>query len=179
MDKSIMLKKLHHSGLQFKIALAVSATCHSSDKRALKYLGQFSYGKHSMAAKELSLTAEEEKMAAIIVEHSATYLMAVQLDEILEKLFPNRFEHSDRKVQDGARIVRLIRNAYAHDPLSPTWLKIPASWRNRILTVEDIISLDTNNLEGKKLERMDYGGPISLLRLLQYFGHLIEKEEVD
>jgi hypothetical protein len=175
-EKSIILKKLQHSELQFKIALAISATCHSSDARALNYLGQFSYGKHSMDAKELSLTAEEEKMAATIVEHSATYLMAVQLDEILEKLFPNRFEHSDRNIQDGARIVRLIRNAYAHDPLSPTWLKIPAPWRNQVLTVEGIISLNTNSLEGKKVERMDYGGPISLLRLLQYFGRLIQKE---
>jgi hypothetical protein len=176
MEKSVILKKLQHSELHFKIAIAVSATCYSSEARALNYLGSFSYGKHTMDTKELLLTAEEEKMAAVIVEHSATYLMAVQLDEILEKLFPNRFEHSNRRIQNGARIVRLIRNAYAHDPLSPTWLKIPSSWRNQVYNVDEIISLNTNNLEGKKLERMDYGGPISLLRLLQYFRCLIEKE---
>jgi hypothetical protein len=173
MEKMIALRKLQHSELQFKLALAVSATCLCSDENTMKYIGIFSYGKHTMEAKELSLSPEEEKLGAVILEHTATYLMILQLDEVLEKTFPNRFEN-DSSIRDGACIVRLIRNAYAHDPLSPTWLKIPSSWRNQTFKVDGIIALDTKSLEGKKLERLDYGGPISLLRLLQYFRHLIE-----
>jgi len=178
MKKAVILKKLYYSELQFKLALAITTTC-TSDAIALHYLGTFSYGKHVMDAKELALTAEEERIASVILEHSATYLMALQLDEILEKLLSNRFEHGNNSIRNGSRIVRLIRNAYAHDPLSPMWLKIPASWKNQILKVDSIISLNTNGLEGKKLKRMDYGGPISLLRLLQYFKQVIDKEISD
>jgi hypothetical protein len=179
MEKAVVSKKLYNCELQFKLALAVATTCHTSDARALHYLGTFSYGKHVMDAKELSLTAEEERVASVILEHSATFLMALQLDEILEKLIPNRFEHDDNSIRNGSRIIRLIRNAYAHDPLSPMWLKIPASWKNQVFKVDNVISLNTNGLEGKRLKRMDYGGPISLLRLLQYFKQVINKEISD
>ena len=175
MEKAIMLRKLHHSELQFKLALAVSTTCHSSNERALCYLGAFSWGKHVMDSEELSLTKENEKLASSILEHSATYLMTLQLDEILEKLFPNRFEHSNCCVQNGARIVHLIRNAFAHDPLSPAWL-IPTYCKNKTFSVEGIISLNTTELNEKKLKRSDYGGQIALLRLLQYFRQLIEED---
>jgi hypothetical protein len=59
------------------------------------------------------------------------------------------------------------------------WLKIPASWKNQVFKVDNVISLNTNGLEGKRLKRMDYGGPISLLRLLQYFKQVINKEISD
>ena len=173
MGKAIMLKKLHDSEIQFKLALAVWATCESSDERLLKYIGTFSYGKHIMSAKELTLTAEEEKRAAVILEHSATYFMALQLDDILIKLFPDPTRHQDANIRNGAQIIHLIRNAYAHDPLEPTW-RIPHYCENQIITIEKIISLNTAGLDGKTLKQMDYGGPISLLRLVQYFEQVIQ-----
>ena len=175
MEKAIILRKLHYSELQFKLALAVSTTCHSSNEPALRYLGAFSWGKHFMDSEELSLTIEEEKLASSTLELSATYLMTLQLDEVLEKFFSNRFEHSNCSVQNGAFIVHLIRNAFAHDPLSPTWL-IPAYCKNKVFNVEGIISLNTNELNKKKLKRSHYGGQIALLRLLQYFSQLIAED---
>lgn len=153
---------------QFKLALAVSMHCTSTQpENAFTYLGAFSYGKHVATLEELSLTPKEEKFAAAALEHSATYVMAVQIDTALQAVFPQRFSHQKTDIQQSAWIARLIRNAFAHDPLNPVWLTYPEC-DNKVFSVQEIITLNTAQLNGKSLQRMDYGGPLALLRLSEF-----------
>lgn len=153
---------------QFKLAVAVRAHCTSSQpKNAFAYLDTLSFGKHVAHSKELSPTQDEEQFAAAALEHSATYIMAVQIDTALQPVFPQRLSHLREDVQQSAWIARLIRNAFAHDPLNPVWLTYPEC-ENQIFSVQEIITLNTAQLKGKVLQRMDYGGPLALLRFSEF-----------
>ncbi|VVB85751.1 Uncharacterised protein [uncultured archaeon] len=39
---------------------------------------------------------------------------------------------------------------------------------NKEFEITNILTLKTHNLHGKRLDRYDYGGPLALLRLIQY-----------
>ena len=165
-DKELARKKLDHIETLYKFVLGISGTC-ISDKLKISYYDVFVFGKHSTEKGELKLSKNEEKVASQILEHIATYTMMVQLNKIMEIKYPNRLQHSDINIRNASQIIRLIRNAFAHDPLEPVW-QITQSCDNQIFQVGNIIKLDTTGLNGKKLKRMDYGGPLALLRLLQY-----------
>ncbi len=102
--------------------------------------------------------------------------MATQANSILEDLFPDRLEHQDDDIRNASQIIRLIRNAFAHDPFSPTW-EISNPCKDKTFSIDNVISLNTHGLHGKKLNRMDYGGPIALLRLIQFIKELIQKDK--
>ena len=153
---------------QFKLALALRAHCASAQpENGLSYLQSFSFGTHIASSEELSLTPSEEQFAAAALEHSVTYVMAVQIDTALQAVFAQRFSHPRSEVQQSAWIARLIRNAFAHDPLNPIWLTYPEC-EDKVFSVEGIIALNTSQLKGKELQRMDYGGPLALLRFAEF-----------
>jgi hypothetical protein len=153
---------------QFKLSVALRAHCASAQpENGLSYLEIFSFGKHVAGPEELSLTPEQEQFAAAALEHSATYVMAVQIDTALQAVFPHRFSHSCPEVQHSSWIARLTRNAFAHDPLNPIWLTYPEC-ENKVYSIEGIISLSTSALKGKEVQRMHYGGPLALLRFAEF-----------
>jgi hypothetical protein len=120
-----------------------------------------------MKDEELALEKKQEELASTLLAHSATYLLAVQLDKFLDKVVSQALRESDQELASAWRISHLIRNAFAHDPLAPTW-DIKQNLRNQLFRVRDIISLDTTELHGKPVLRHHYGGPLALLRLVQY-----------
>lgn len=98
--------------------------------------------------------------------------MAAQIREAIIDAVPNAKQHHDPEIQAAYQIARLIRNAFAHHPLYPTW-SIDEDCRNRTFNVRDIISLDTTPLNSKRLDWRDYGGPLALLRLSQFVRYQI------
>jgi hypothetical protein len=163
---------LQTAEVHYKLALGVSSTVASSDGLSLSYLQEFTFDKHRLEGHELSLNKEQERFAAQALEHCATYLMAVQMDKALQDLVPNRFQHADEEILSASCIVRLIRNAFAHNPFAPKW-QIYNEHKDRIYRVEGIIELDTSTLHGKFMRRGDYGGPLALLSLLKFVQRLI------
>lgn len=157
--------------LQYKLALAVETTATSSNDLHLNYLSTFSYGKHVIKERELMLTKENEKQASTLLVHSATYLLIVQLDKFLDKVLPETLKQNDADLNCAWRISHLVRNAFAHDPFAPIWT-VSKRDRNRTYRVGNIISLDTSGLEGKPVLREHYGGPLALLKLVQYIRRL-------
>jgi|ERR1041385_7348741 hypothetical protein len=152
---------------QFKLSLAVNALCVSSETNAFDYLSEFSYGRHLATEEELRLDPDDEKVSASALEHCATYVMALQLDNVLKNVIEDRFKHADPDIKSAAWISRLIRNAFAHNPLHPEW-QIYSECDKRVYAVKDIITLSTTGLNGKYVEKMHYGGPLALLRLSTY-----------
>ncbi len=162
----------HHRVLEFaeeqyKLAIAVRAKVSASEDSLFDYFEAFSFGRHILTREELELTHEKEEEAAWALVHCATYVMAVQLDTVLCDVVPNRFTHSDGSIRSAAWISRLIRNAFSHNPFIPTWMTYPEC-ENTIFEVPGIISLNTTGLHGKRVDRMDYGGPLALLKLSQF-----------
>lgn len=164
-EKEIYLEVIERTEKQFKFVIAIRMECNSSKENFVNYFEKFSSGNHVFEYKDLFLTPEDEKIASATLEHSTTYIIAIQLDRFLMKYLPNRFKNSDNELRTAALIVRQLRNAFAHDPFNPIWRFGQPEAQNVNLKIEGVISLDTRNIEGKRLKRMDYGGPLALLRL--------------
>lgn len=149
--------------IQFKFAIGVHLS--SSDLQII--YPEFSWGKHHRSAKDLTLSKDETELAAMLFEHSATYLLVLQIDKALEDVVANRFNHSDERIKNVAWITRLIRNTFAHNPLAPVWMIQPES-ADKTFILEKIITLKTQNLDGRPVSRWDYGGPLALLALAEF-----------
>lgn len=159
--------KLDHIELFYKFALAASSTIISSEVD-LKYYGLFTFLSHSVTQQELELTKDEEKIGAQMLEFIGTYMLALQLNEILEKEWGSaRLQSPDSEILSISQVVRLIRNAFAHAPLYPIW-DISKSAQDQEFNIPTILTLRTHNLHGVKVERRHYGGPLALLKLIQY-----------
>jgi hypothetical protein len=133
-----------------------------------QYMGVFSWGEHLADKDELILNGEEEELAIALLHHVATYLLANQIDSYLGICRKDRFTDKDKNIRDAACIARLIRNAFAHNPFNPQWQIRMEQCKDKVLNVSDIIKLNTYNLDGKAVNRYDYGGPLALLRLSEY-----------
>ncbi len=155
---------IENAEILFKLSLGFSATLPQ-----LGYYSTLASYRHTANDADLRLTREEEGIGATLFEHVATYILAVQIDTALGALYPNRFENADQNLCCAARIARLIRNAFAHNPFAPEWKwKTNGPCENRQFVVPDIISLDTTGLSGKYVERRHYGGPLALLKLADF-----------
>jgi hypothetical protein len=104
------------SQILFKLSLGFSASLPK-----LGYLSSFASYRHTAHADELKLTREEEGFGSTLLEHVATYTLAVQIDTALGALYPTRFESADQMLRSAAWIARLVRNSFAHNPFAPTW----------------------------------------------------------
>lgn len=153
---------LKNAEIQFKYAIALRANVPH-----LEYHEAFSYGRHVLFKPELALDGKQEESATSFIEHSAIYIMAVQIDTVLEVNFEDRFNHADRNIRSASWISRLIRNSFAHNPFAPVWQIYPEC-ENKIFEVNDAIILNTEGLNNKPVKRMDFGGPLALLHLLHF-----------
>ena len=175
MDRKWWVELLKKAEIQYKFALALNTTYNSrieEDLPNLSYLAYFAYGKYGTGGKELRLNKKEEKYAVTLLEHSAIYLIAVQIDSALEDLFRSRFNHPNKDIRTISCIIRLIRNAFAHNPFAPRWL-LDRRFKNKTYTIGDL-TFRTNGLNNKLVKKMDYGGPVALLLLSKFVRTEIE-----
>ncbi len=110
---------LRATELQFRLASAVRlAVIDRGQPLDLPLL--WTHGQHSVAFHEVALTPEGADFAALCLQRSSTYLMAVQIQEALT-VWTNggARRHSDTNVRNSFEIARLIRNGFAHHPMEP------------------------------------------------------------
>ncbi len=159
----------------FKLLIGLRITV-SSNEGLINYIDTFSWGKHTMHAQSLHLSKEEEIIALAALEHCTIYTLVTQIDTTLQKFFNgrniDRFKHQNTNISSAAWISRLIRNAFTHNPLNPIWITYNEC-ETKKYTVDDIIFLDTTELNGKKVKREDYGGPLALIRLSEYVRNMV------
>jgi hypothetical protein len=164
--ESRLIRRVEQSELQFKLSIAVWSTVHDSDYH-LNYVEAFDDVAHTLTREEMSLTPEEEDMASFLLEWSAAHLLAVQMDTALDQISPNHFRIPRADFEAAKIIVRLVRNAFAHNPIEPVWNMRP-QYRDRIFQVPNVILLDTHGLQGAGVRERHFGGFSSLLRLAQH-----------
>ncbi len=165
-EKESLIARIEAAEIFFKLGFGLSHAFYD-DKATLIYPDVFSYGKHIVTRDEWELTEKELEQAGPILEHVSTYLTVVQIDTVLGKIIEERFEHPNADIRSACWIARLIRNAFSHDPFHPTWILHPEC-ENKQYHVPQVIELNTTGLHRKPVRRMDYGGPLSILRLLQW-----------
>lgn len=128
------------------------------------------FGRHLFSAQDLEISDDNFALCGTLLERLAYRLLAIELNSALENKFgPNRGAHKDDFVRNSCTVVRLIRNAVAHDILEPVW-EIPPSLKYTVFLIDGVLEFDTNGpdgtgLDGKLLKRLDFGGPIALFRL--------------
>ena len=173
MEKRSYIKLLDNAELQYKFALALNTKYNWLGEKMPKlvYYDQFAYGPYIVYKKDLELNKKQEQRAAMLLEHTVIYIMAVQIDTVLEKNIPDRFNHNNNDIRSGSCIIRLIRNTFAHNPFAPVWL-IDRKFKNKVYSMGEI-EMDTSKLNNKPVKRLDYGGPLALLWLSKWAKKLI------
>ena len=161
----MQMRRIEQLEYQFKFAIAAWATVHSRDFR-LNYIDAYDDGAHMLTREEMLLTPEEEEMASNLVMWSSTYLLAVQMNTALERISLHHFNKPMEELRAAKIIVNLVRNAFAHNPMEPTW-DIPETLRDRIFEVPRVIRLDTHEIQGMTVNIRRFGAS-SFLRLAQW-----------
>jgi hypothetical protein len=134
------------------------------------------HGQHRVRYEEAALRQDQADYAAAFLQRSATYLMAVAMKDAIRAVVPDPKASSDSDVRAAYQIARLIRNAFAHAPFSPTW-SIDPDCRDRTFAIPDLITLATTGLDGTAFDWHHYGGPLALFRLGRFVRTAILEDE--
>lgn len=152
--------------LQFRLASAVRLAT-TLKTQTLDLPTEWSHGDHCVKYNALALRQDQADYAADYLHRSATFLMAVAMKDAIRAAVSDPKNSSDPAVRSAYQIARMIRNAFAHAPLSPTW-SIDKDSRDQVFEIPDIISLDTKDLNGTPFDWRHYGGPLALFRLCRF-----------
>ena len=160
--------------LQFRLASAVRL---ATTRRAqpLDLPMDWTHGEHHVKYEEIALREDQADYAACFLHSSSTFLMAVAMKDAIRAIVPDPKSSSEPGVRAAYQISRLIRNAFAHAPFSPTW-SIDADCQNTVFSIPDIITLDTTGLHGTTFDWHQYGGPLALFRLCRFVRTQILKD---
>jgi hypothetical protein len=126
------------------------------------------FGKHSLSAEDLEMSDDAFGLCGTLLERLAYRLLAMELNSALEKKFgkwETRSSHSDDLIRNSSIVIWHIRNCVAHNILDPVWNIKDSKLQNQRISVADVLVFDTTGLDGKPLNRFDFGGPIALFRL--------------
>lgn len=165
-DREHHLKQLFTAELQFRLASAVRIAV-TTNLQPLDLPMKWTHGEHRVRYEEIALRQDQADYAADFLQRSTTYLMAVAMKDAIRAVVPDPKTAPDADVRSAYQIARLIRNAFAHAPFSPTW-SIDPDCQNQTFAVADIITLDTTNLQGAPFDWRHYGGPLALFRLARF-----------
>lgn len=104
---------------------------------------------------------------------------AIIVDEALDQKFGSKDPADTSELGSARSIIYQIRNAFAHEPLSPTW-RIKDKYRKyrRVYTVHigsACVSFDGTALDGKNLKPADFGGFEGYIQMLKYCHEQVSK----
>jgi len=166
-----MDERERHSGLlftaelQFRLASAVRLAT-TLQVQPLDLPQEWTHGQHRVSYEEIALRPDQADYAACFLQRSATFLMAVAMKDAIRAVVHDPKRSAD-PVRSAYQISRLVRNAFAHAPFSPTW-SIHDDCRDVVFEVPDVIVLNTCGLHGALFDWRHYGGPLALFRLCRF-----------
>ncbi|EMI21555.1 hypothetical protein RMSM_01520 [Rhodopirellula maiorica SM1] len=131
-----------------------------------KFCG-WTYGAHALSKDELTLDFDDATMAAAALGHTISMNLAVWIRHAFQDVVPDARDNPDWNICSAFEISRLIRNAFSHNPADPHW-SIDPLCRNQVFIVDNVITLDTNDIDGTRFDWHHYGGPLALYRLSQW-----------
>ena len=174
-DRETHIQQLFTAELQFRLASAVRLAV-TGNRQPLDLPMEWTHGQHRVRYEEIALRQDQADYAACFLHRSATYLMAIAMKDSIRAIVVNPKTSSDPDVRAAYQIARLVRNAFAHAPFSPTW-SIDDDCRNTTFAVADLIELKTAGLHGTPFDWRHYGGPLALFRLCRFVRIEILKDQ--
>ena len=151
--------------LQFRLTSAVRLAT-TRQVQPLDLPQDWTHGQHHVSYEEIALRPDQADYAAFFLHRSATFLMAVAMKDAIRAVVHDPKTAAD-PVRSAYQIARLVRNAFAHAPFSPTW-SIDADCQDVAFEVPDVIVLNTRGLHGTPFDWRHYGGPLALFRLCRF-----------
>jgi hypothetical protein len=119
-DRQRHVGQLFTAELQFRLASAVRLAV-TGKQQPLDLPIEWTHGQHRVRYEEIALRQDQADYAAFFLHRSATYLMAVAMKDAIRAVAPDPKASLDANLRAAYQIARLIRNAFAHGPFSPTW----------------------------------------------------------
>jgi len=165
-NRNAHARHLRDAELQFKLVVAVRTAC-SFGEQPLAAPSEWVFGRLRVQGSDLSLGAHEVELAASLLEHAVTFGLCLAASQAIKDTLPNPRGSSNANVVAAWEIARLIRNAYAHQPLDPVW-SIDPHCRDTTYEIEDVVRLDTHGLNGARVGWQDYGGLLALFLLSRW-----------
>jgi hypothetical protein len=195
------LNHLFDAELQFRLAAAVriAVTC---ERQPLDFPEEWSHGHVKVRYEDMSLRQDQAEIAAQVMQHSATHIMAVAVKDAIEAVAPalpdalkkqratpleavreaiaksaqKPWKVTEDLVAAAYHVSRLIRNAYAHSPFAPRW-SINSQLQNETFAIPNVIELRASGLHGKDFDWQHYGGLLALFQLCRFTRYEILGEE--
>lgn len=130
------------------------------------------YGGLHISESGLKLSADDAALASNGLKHCSILTLAVVVDSAFENLVPDRFNSSNEDIKIAARIARILRNAYTHDPFFPKWNCTNQNHIGKFI-IPNVIAIDTAAINGLEVEWQHYGGLLSLLLFLRHCQKLL------
>lgn len=152
--------------LQFRLASAVRLAT-TLNAQPLDLPTEWTHGEHCVKYDEIALRPDQADYAAFFLHRSATFLMAVAMKDAIRATVNDPKNSPDADVRAAYQIARMIRNAFAHAPLSPAW-SIDEDCRDQVFEIPNIITLNTAGLHATPFDWRHYGGPLALFRLCRF-----------
>lgn len=116
--------------LQFRLASAARLAT-TLNAQPLDLPTEWTHGKHCVKYGDIALRPDQADYAAFFLHRSATFLMAVAMKDAIRATVDDPKNSPDADMRSAYQIARLIRNAFAHAPLSPAW-SIDEDCRDRV-----------------------------------------------
>lgn len=165
-DKHNHIETLRLVEMQFQLMLSVRLAC-SLKNQPLFVPDTWIFGKNKVEGHEIQLSINEADEAAALLEHTIVHVLSLHIRRAILDTCGEPEKYTSPDMISAFQISRLIRNAYSHSPDVPTW-NFEEEFNNKTFYIENVISLDTKNLNGQPIKWQDYGGMISLWRLSQW-----------
>lgn len=135
--------------------------------------GLYVWGRHALRPADFELKPERIDACARYQRLLGMQLLAIEMDSALKSTIPDRLDHSNPEVRNLSIVVWQLRNAFAHDPLSPVW-RVNDPKYQMVFHVLSMPPLDLKLLNGQSVQRRHFGGPLALVKLVDLTLGLIE-----
>lgn len=168
------IDQLFTAELQFRLASAVRLAT-TLKVQPLDLPMEWTHGQHQVKYEEIALRPDQADYAACFLHRSGTFLMAVAMKDAIRAVVSDPKSSTDLNVRAAYQVARLIRNAFAHAPFSPTW-SIDLDCRDKVFAIPNVITIDTTGLHGTSFDWHHYGGPLALFRLCRFVRTQILKD---
>jgi hypothetical protein len=172
-----LVKKLMLAEQQFRLACTVNLAV-ANNVQTLDVPVEWTFGKHRVSYEDFGLRADQADLIAPHLEMTATFVIAAAIRDALVGCFPDTKNHANKDVVAAYQISRMLRNAFSHSMLSPEW-SIDKDCKDRVFTIDQIISLNTAGLHGKFVDWRDYGGPLAIFKFGRFVRENLLGDKVD
>lgn len=176
-DRERHLNRLKLAEQQFRLACTVHLAV-TNGVQVLDVPVEWTFGKHRVSYADFGLRVDQADVAAFYLEMTATFSIACVIRDAISKLFTNPKNDLDQRVVAAYQISRMIRNAFAHSMLYPEW-HIDDDCRDKRFCIDQVISLNTTDLDRKPLRWQDYGGPLAIFYLGRFVRETLLGDKID